>query len=266
MIRRAWSDLAAAVRFLTVVPLPGAAFPGACRGGATELPDRGGTTAWFPAVGLGLGVVLLGLRSALPGEGLLAPALVLTAWTALTGGLHEDGWVDCADAALPPVDRARRLEILRDPRVGAHGLVAVVLLLVVRLAALAESPAWGLLVAPVVGRWAMVLSLAWSPPLRPTGLGASMAAGARPGAASGVAAAALIGAASVAAPAPGVPWMVLAAVLGGGVGGAGVGVFLQARFGGLSGDGHGAVGLAAETAALCCLALPLAGVRPGGPL
>jgi cobalamin 5'-phosphate synthase/cobalamin synthase len=309
---RAWRDFGSALRFLTVIPVPGGRRLAAAVG-----PSR--ATAFFPVVGCLVGAILLALRGILPVDGLLAPVLVLAAWTALPGGLHEDGWADCADAALPPVSRARRLEILQDPRVGAHGLVAVVLLLLVRLAGIVDAPAWALLVAPVVGRWAMVVSLAYARPLRERGLGAALARGARPGLASATAAVWLVAmvvtiswwhggshadavtpSGLAAAPSPGlsaasspglsavsssslsavsspglsegsaqsgwagaappVAMAVAAALAIAALAGWGVAAFLQRRFGGLSGDGHGAVGLAAETGALCLLAIwPLAG-------
>lgn len=181
-MRRATEGFVGALRFLTVAPLPGARLT----------PPSQTVTPWFPVVGLLLGWALAGLRWSLPGEGLLPAAIVVAAWTAMTGGLHEDGWADCADTALPPVSRARRLEILRDPRVGAHGLVAVLLLLLMRFAALSDVAWRALPPPPIVGRWACGLV---------------------------------------------------------------VGTLLSRRFGGLSEDGQGAVGLAAETGALCGLAI-----------
>lgn len=245
-----WASFAGAVRFLTVAPLPhgGTRDPGSER--------RGAATAWFPLVGLLLGLVLAAVRAALPNDGLLGPTLVVAAWVALTGGLHEDGWADCADAAFAPVTRARRVEILGDPRIGAHGLVAVLVLLLVRLGAVADAAWWALLAPPAVGRWAMVVSLRMALPLRSTGLAASMAPHARPVRASGwlavalVAAGAVVGGLGLAQRAA----LLISMTVVGAACGVVVGVVLQRRLGGLSGDGHGAVGLAAETGALCLLA------------
>lgn len=238
-MRRGARGLAEAVRFLTILPVPGGAVPVA--------------THFFPLVGLGLGLGLAGLRAALPAEGLLPAALVVAAWTGATGGLHEDAWADCADAVLAPVERGRRLQILRDPHVGAHGLVAVLVLLLLRFAAVTDAPWWALIGPPVVGRWAMVLSLALARPLRRSGLGASLAASARPWGASGVAAGALASVAMVAG-AERLPTLLIGVSVGLACA-LGIGVFLHARLGGLSGDGHGAVGMAAETGALCAVAL-----------
>ena len=62
--------------------------------------------------------------------------LVLVVWVGLTGMLHLDGFMDACDGLLPPRDPARRLEIMKDSRVGAMGLVTVACLLLVKTAAL----------------------------------------------------------------------------------------------------------------------------------
>lgn len=103
----------------------------------------------------------------------------------------------------------------------------------------------------------MVWSLGLGRPLRPGGLGAFFATSARPVWATIVALLFLSGAFFLGAP---LPELMLGLSVGGLVA-TGVGLFLAERFQGLSGDGHGAVGLAAETGLLCALALSnLAGV------
>ena len=69
---------------------------------------------------------------------------------AVTGCLHLDGLADAADGLLPAVGRTRRLEIMADPRVGAFGAVALVLVLSLRVTALAATVARPLV---VVGLW-----------------------------------------------------------------------------------------------------------------
>lgn len=224
------------LRFLTVLPVP------VERNAAA--PDAGMTTAVFPLAGLVIGFLLLPLAF-LPVDPFVRSALILAVWIALTGGLHEDGWIDAMDAVLAPVDRQRRLEILKDPRVGAHGLTALLCLVFLRYGALVSVPAAALVAAPVVGRWTMVLSLARFPALRAEGLGAAFGDGARPFAAGILAGAVLIPLAALVSSAwPVVVWVV------GTTAGLVMGRFLTARLGGLNGDGHGAVGLLAETACL----------------
>jgi adenosylcobinamide-GDP ribazoletransferase len=185
---------------------------------------------------------------ALPLPVLPRAALALLVWTAVTGGLHEDGWADCLDAALAHVSPERRREILQDPRVGAHGLAGTVLLLIARFAALASVPPIAVLIAPTVGRWAMVLAPAALPAAPGPGLGARFAGEAAPVRAT---AAALVAFGFVLAVGPEVATRRLpAALLAGLATGGLLGRFLTQRLGGLNGDGYGAVGVLAELAAL----------------
>ncbi len=254
---RGSGGLRGALAFLTVVPVGVAGAP------------HPTCTRWFPLVGafVGVGVagVLLAGAAVFPTLPPLVPAvLALALWSLLPGGLHEDAWCDVADAALPPVSRERRVQILQDPRVGAHGATALVLVLFLRGALLAAAGGWSVsgtgfdlhaalpmlaavALAPVVGRAVMVFSLAWARPLRPHGLAADFAAGARPLGAAAVLAL-LFGAALLLADLP--PWVAVGLLAAGLLAGFAMVRFLEGRLGGLSGDGHGAAGYAAETAAL----------------
>lgn len=161
-------DFTSAWRFLTAIPLP--FFP--------ENYDRppGKSTAFYSLIGLILGVILTALDRLL-GWGLpsgLAGALLLAIWVSLTGMLHLDGFMDACDGLLPPRDRARRLEIMKDSRVGAFAVVGVVLLLLIKfngLIAVPDSRRWAaLLTAPTLARWAMTWSMARYPLARKEGL------------------------------------------------------------------------------------------------
>lgn len=157
-----------AIGFLTTMPVPSHELP----------PDalrRAGV--WFPAVGLLIGALLVGAAWGL--NWLFPPmasaVLVVALWAALTGALHLDGLADCGDGLLPPVRRERRLEIMRDSRVGAFGVTVLVLVLLLKVAALASlSVTWpALLLAPIWGRW-LILVAARRPSARPEGMGASL--------------------------------------------------------------------------------------------
>lgn len=150
----AMGSLVQALRFLTMVPVPGRQSTG---------PSALGRAAWwFPPVGLALGLVLAGADRVLllVFPSLLAAALVVTLWKVLTGGLHLDGLADCLDG-LAGRDAAQRLSIMRDSRIGVFGAGALVLALLLSVAALAELPgparASALILAPVVGRLAPLL-------------------------------------------------------------------------------------------------------------
>ncbi|HEY3083015.1 MAG TPA: adenosylcobinamide-GDP ribazoletransferase, partial [Chloroflexota bacterium] len=145
------------------------------------------SAAFFPPVGAALGAALGGLGLLV--EGALPPgptaALLLTAGALLTGGLHLDGLMDTADGVLGGRTPERRLEIMRDSRVGAYGVIAAGLALLGQYACLAELSGkdrlLGLVVALTLGRWAMALALGLFPSARADGLGAAHLAEGSPG-------------------------------------------------------------------------------------
>ena len=163
--------VAVAFRFLTRFPV---------RVTDESSDARGGAVAYFPVVGLALGVCLAAVAWLLTSR-VPAPLLgvVLVALLAgITGGLHLDGLGDVFDGlGGGHGDRARTLAIMRDSRVGAHGAVALILVLVAKVVAITGLVAhqdWRLLVAfPVVARWAVVPLVVWFPYGRPEGLGKS---------------------------------------------------------------------------------------------
>jgi adenosylcobinamide-GDP ribazoletransferase len=153
------ASLILAVRFLTVLPVPGREAAG---------PDALGRAAWwFPVVGLALGIVLAWVDRALHTvfSPFTAAVLVLTFWKAITGAIHLDGLADCLDG-LGGRDREHRLAIMRDSRIGVFGAVGLVFYLMIAFVAVAETPAGLrgriLLMAPMVGRLAPLRR----PPLR----------------------------------------------------------------------------------------------------
>jgi adenosylcobinamide-GDP ribazoletransferase len=159
--------LGVAITFLTVVPVPGL---------RPDPGDRLGR-AFFPlvgaVVGLAAGAVYV-VVSALAGT--LVAAVSAVAFAALlTGGLHLDGLADAADGLLGGGDRERRLEIMRDPRLGSFGAIALVLVLVGGVASLsAMTPARALVALVVAGalsRLAMLGVVVLVPYARHDGLG-----------------------------------------------------------------------------------------------
>jgi adenosylcobinamide-GDP ribazoletransferase len=118
--------------------------------------------AWFSVVGLMLGGVLAlvdaGLRVIFPP--VAGAAMLLAVWVVLTGALHLDGFLDCCDGVLVAKPPEKRLEILRDTRVGAFAVVGAVCLLLLKFAVLLElSPDHRmatLLVIPALARAGMV--------------------------------------------------------------------------------------------------------------
>jgi adenosylcobinamide-GDP ribazoletransferase len=167
---RAVRGLVTAARYLTIVPVPGR---------RDESPDSLGRAApWFPAVGaaIGLGLVVVdhGVSAAFPP--VLASLLTVTAWKLVTGGLHLDGLADSLDGFMGH-DRAQRLAIMRDSRIGVFGALGLIVALLIAVTSLAEiAPrlrARALLVAPIVGRATPPLLAALFPAARTGGQGAT---------------------------------------------------------------------------------------------
>jgi adenosylcobinamide-GDP ribazoletransferase len=164
----------AAVSFLTVVPLGRRVEVGAA--------DVARGAVLFPVVGVGIGVLAglaaAGLEGPLPG--LVAGAIGVAVAVALSGGLHVDALADTADAL--GAERARALEIMRDPRIGAFGAAAVALTLLVEagsLGALAEQgdAAAAFLVAGALSRATAPLLARAVPYAREAGTGAVLSGG-----------------------------------------------------------------------------------------
>ena len=231
-LRRAWA-------FLTRLP-----------GGAHPRNDRelGRSVPWFPMVGAVIGGLSGAVYWALHGPlgALIAAVLAVAASAAATGAFHEDGLADTADA-LGGTTRPRRLEIMRDSRVGTFGALALVLSTLVKVFAVSSlAPVDGLaalVVAHMLGRTAAVAMMGVVPAAADTGLGHSYAAR-LPRAWTVVA----VVASSAVTASLGLPGAVaLAAAAAGAVA---VGVVALRAFGGTTGDVLGAVEQVSELAVL----------------
>jgi adenosylcobinamide-GDP ribazoletransferase len=161
------NNLFAAIRFLTIIPVPGKL--------GTSTEDLAGSLYWFPLVGLLIGAVTGGLFY-LAGPYLplsLAVVMAVTLLLAFSGALHLDGVADCADGFFSSRPRSRMLEIMRDSHIGAMGVVALILVLAFKGAALVSIPPaklWEpLLLMPVVGRGAMLVMMSVLPYARQEG-------------------------------------------------------------------------------------------------
>jgi adenosylcobinamide-GDP ribazoletransferase len=90
----------------------------------------------FPVLGCLQGFVYAGLLyGLLHGTVFSHLAIAFIIWLSiilLTGGIHLDGWIDCSDAFFSYQDREKRLEIMKDPRTGAFGVISVIVLLSAR--------------------------------------------------------------------------------------------------------------------------------------
>jgi adenosylcobinamide-GDP ribazoletransferase len=140
------------------------------------------SVVFYPAAGMVIGLLLgaagLLLDSFLP----LLPAavLLLSLWIVLTGGLHLDGLMDTADGILSHRPREQMLEIMKDSRVGAMGVIVCVLHLLLKfslLYTLLEQGNWKLLfplliLIPIWSRWFMAVAIwGWPYARQDSGLG-----------------------------------------------------------------------------------------------
>jgi adenosylcobinamide-GDP ribazoletransferase len=126
--------------------------------------DSGRSALFYPLVGLIIGLFLYVPVFLFSGASyLLLAAIVISGWAVITGGLHLDGLADSADAWLGGGDDKEKTQrIMKDPRVGAAGVVAIVSVVLLKfsaLTALFQAGISGLIfLAPIVGR-SMILLL-----------------------------------------------------------------------------------------------------------
>lgn len=142
----------AAVTFLTRIPFPGDVDPG----------DFGLATIYFPIVGALIGAIGAGvfwLASAI-WPATVAVLLSLAATVLITGALHEDGLADAADGFGAGGSPERIIDIMKDSRIGSYGAVALILVIITKLAALASlsrvDTALALIAGHTLSRWSSV--------------------------------------------------------------------------------------------------------------
>ncbi|MEQ7051265.1 adenosylcobinamide-GDP ribazoletransferase [Paenibacillaceae sp. P-4] len=262
----------AAMQFLTRIPIP------------KEVPFTNEvlkrSTLFFPVAGGIIGLIVWGAGA---GLALLLPtgpaaAVTLALMLMLTGGLHMDGLMDTADGIFSSRSRERMLEIMKDSRVGAMGVIACVLMLLLKwslLTALFDANAWNVwIVIPFIwSRAAMVWAMTNEPYARAeSGLGSYFQGLNRNHVAAAYGCAWLLTAVAVGAMAlpirisylmtmpagiiSGWPWWLLIASLLLGVTAAwAVSRYLSKKLGGLTGDTYGALNECTEMVFMLLLVL-----------
>jgi len=228
------STLPLALTFLTKLPWP-------WRGPADETA-LARSMFWFPWVGALLGLGYWGawawLHRVLPVPAAAALLLTLTVW--VTGGLHLDGLADTADGLGGSRTPEEALTIMKDSRVGAFGVISLILALVLKFSLFLSlgtqtRGAVALLLFPIISRWSMVLLAYLSPYARAEGgLGQAMTLGVSPRVLTG----ASLSAGALALLILGAPGLVLCIATGALVW---LGsLYFQRRLGGITGDILGA--------------------------
>lgn len=157
-----------ALQFLTRLPTP-----------QPREPDErqiGRAALYYPLIGAIIGGLLYSLAQlGVAQPPLLMAALLLLLWVGVTGALHLDGLADMADAWVGGHgDAERTLAIMKDPASGPMGVAAVVVLLLLKFAAIASLPLSGLgwlVLSPVLGRAVVLLLFLSTPYARSRGLG-----------------------------------------------------------------------------------------------
>jgi adenosylcobinamide-GDP ribazoletransferase len=126
-----------ALRFLTIIPVPSSA--------AAQEPDwLSRCVKYFPIVGIivGLASAIVWLMTGGIWGPVIAAILAVATGIVITGALHEDGLADTADGFGGGWTAEKRLAIMKDSRIGAYGALALGFSVVLRLATLADWPAW----------------------------------------------------------------------------------------------------------------------------
>jgi adenosylcobinamide-GDP ribazoletransferase len=173
MVREAIDDFKVALQFLTRLPVRG---PERWPEGALSA-----SVPMFPLIGLLIGAAgalafAIAIWLALPPA--IAAILAVAAQVLLTGGLHEDGLADLADGFGGGGTRENKLSIMRDPRLGSFGALALILALLVRIAAIAAlaqpaTIAAVLVAAGGISRAVVPPVMLWLAPARSEGLAAA---------------------------------------------------------------------------------------------
>lgn len=172
-------DLYRTLRFATRLPLPILA-----REDEDPIVSPDGFAPAFATCGVFVGLaggLVLALVALLGASPILASLLGVGSMVLLTGALHEDGLADCADGLGGGRTRERKLEIMRDSAIGTYGVLALILSVSGRVAALATlvvfSP-WAALMVLVatqtLSRCASMVLASLLTPARPDGAGARL--------------------------------------------------------------------------------------------
>ena len=152
-------------------------------------PERfGRSVKYFTLVGAVLGVILVFFYQLFveyfPNLGIILPPhvlaiLLLISNVLLTGGLTCDGFMDTMDGIFSGRSKDRMLEIMKDSRIGANGVMAFVLLLILKWSLIMDISPQGLpfalFIMPLLGRFAMVIGITLFPYARPDGIGKAFA-------------------------------------------------------------------------------------------
>jgi adenosylcobinamide-GDP ribazoletransferase len=161
--------LLAAFKFLTIIPLQGRR--------EVNAGEAGASLGYFPLVGLFLGAAIAGINWSF---GFILPSsitnvVIIIALILLTGALHVDGFIDTCDALFGRRTAEERWRIMSDSRVGAFGVIGAICLLLLMYVSLGGIPQdykmIALILMPALSRWSIVYAIFAFPYAKPAGLG-----------------------------------------------------------------------------------------------
>lgn len=163
-----------ALQFLTRIPV-------VLKNQPTE-QEIGHSLAYYPLVGMLLGLILVGLGWLLSGFSApwISASIVLAAWVLLTGGLHLDGLSDSADAWIGGMgNQEKTLAIMKDPNCGPMGVIAIILVMLLKITTLhtlIQVGEWAVLLTSIIlARTMLVLLFLTTHYVRNIGLGTCLA-------------------------------------------------------------------------------------------
>ena len=163
--------------FLTIIPLT--------RNRDVRPEELAASMAYFPLVGLILGIILsisnIGFLKILPSS--VVDAMLIAELIILTRGLHIDGFVDTIDGLAGGKTKEDILHIMRDHRVGALGVVGVIMLIMIKYLSLNSVPFASknliMITMPMMSRWLQVVFTNMYSYARQDGMGKAFVEGVR---------------------------------------------------------------------------------------
>jgi len=157
-----------AVQFLTRIPCPNHEF---------RSEYMANSLVYYPVVGLILGSILavahLGFKFLFPES--LSAVLSTALYVLLTGGLHLDGLIDTVDGLFSNRPKSQVMEIMKDSRVGAFGVMAAIVVFLIKYSIFQNLgqiiPLTSLIIVLIANRWGLILLITFYPYVRKEGLG-----------------------------------------------------------------------------------------------
>ena len=229
-----------ALSFLTIIPLPGHRH--------TDLTEAGKSAAYFPVVGLVIGLLLWAAAylSGLLWSSAVQAVIVISIWAIITAGMHIDGLADLADGIGGGWDVESRLRIMKDSAIGTYGALAAVILLLMKAVLVYELSNMhngsgmpllysALIVVPAAGRSCQVLGIRVFKPAKKEGFGFIFKSGVRSRDAAAAVFASLVAATAFWG------WTGAAVFFASVLFMLAAGKWISVRLGGLNGDSYGAL-------------------------